>query len=243
MKRIETDWESRHQNEQMLAVMGKDMELSEFWQSGEDRYNQMTFPLISHYRTDIENMVVLDIGCGPGRILRPFAKRAKKAIGVDVSETAVKTAKTNLAEYKTVEIIKNTGTSLSGIESKSIDLVTCYDVFQHIPTLKIQQSYLGEIARVLKSEGIFVIQIKTDSGWLKVLGIPIFPRRLRGLIPTWLMKLALFRKREQRMRDTWRGNLIHHNSITDVFATEGLRVNHVIPDGRGTRWVIAGQII
>ena len=47
MNKIETDWESLHQNEQMLAVMGKDMTMTDFWQSGEDRYSQMTFPLIS----------------------------------------------------------------------------------------------------------------------------------------------------------------------------------------------------
>jgi hypothetical protein len=65
MNKIETDWESLHQNEQMLAVMGKDMTMTDFWQSGEDRYSQMTFPLISNYRSDIENMVVLDIGWWP----------------------------------------------------------------------------------------------------------------------------------------------------------------------------------
>ena len=180
---------------------------------------------------------------GPGRILRPFAIRANKAIGVDVSETAVQTAKENLSEFKTVEIIKNDGTSIPGVNDNSIDLVTCYDVFQHIPTLKVQQLYLVSIARVLKSNGIFVVQIKTDSGWLKVLGLPILPRRFRNFVPAWLMKIALIRKREQRMRDTWRGNLIRHNSINEIFRSEGLRVDHIVADGRGTRWVIAGQVV
>ena len=139
---IEHDWESRHQTEQMKSVKGKEMNIEDFWRSGEIRYSEIIRPLFSTYRNDIENMVVLEIGCGPGRLLKPFAKRAKKAIGVDVSHTAIKTIKNNLSAFDNVVLIKNNGKNLEKIMNETIDLVISFDVFQHIPSLEIQTSYL-----------------------------------------------------------------------------------------------------
>ena len=241
--RIEDDWESRHQTEQMKAVMGKEMNMEEFWRSGEARYSEMIQPLFSTYRTDIENMVVLEIGCGPGRILRPFARRAKKAIGVDVSTTAIETIKNNLSEFNNVEFIKNNGDKLDAISDGTIDLVISFDVFQHMPSLEVQVSYLKEISRVLKSNGLFVIQVKSNSGWMKIGGVPVIPRRFRLAIPDmpFNIYLRMLGKRAQRLKDTWRGNLIEHKTIPHLFDKCGLRVDKTVPDGHGTRWILAGQ--
>lgn len=242
-KQIEDDWENRHQTEQMKAVMGKEMGMDEFWQSGEVRYLKTIQPLFSIYRNDIENMVVLEIGCGPGRILRPFAKRAKRAIGVDVSRTAIDTIRENLSEFNNAEFIKNNGDKLDLIGDNLIDVVVSFDVFQHMPTFDVQMSYLKEVSRVLKNEGVFVIQVKSNSGWLAIMGVPVFPRRFRLTIPRFAFDayLKLSGKRSQRMKDTWRGNLLSHKKINQVFQCCGLRVDKIIPDGHGTRWIVVGQ--
>ena len=235
---MEEDWEYSHKNEQMSAVMGKDMSLDDFWNSGEDRFINMTSRFLGE--TDVSTFTCLDIGCGPGRILKPMAKRMSRAIGIDISAIAVETAKENLKNLSNVEIYKVDGKKFPNIQNKCTDLVTCYDVFQHIPSLSFQKAYLEEVARVLKPDGIYVIQIKTDAGWLKLSGVPIMPRRFRWYIPNALFNLALLNKREHRRRSTWRGNLIKHNEIENVFNSCGLSVSNIVHDGRETRWVISG---
>lgn len=238
MGKIETDWEHRHQTEQMKAVMGKDMETADFFKSGEARFSSVIKP----FAGDLATASALEIGCGPGRILRAIATEAGKAIGVDVSDTACATARKNLAQYDNVEIVKNDGAGLDGIESDSVDLVVSFDVFQHIPTFAIQQAYLRETARVLKPDGKFVIQVKTDSGWLRLFGIPLFPRRFRSYVPGILMDFALKLSgiRDDRLKDTWRGHLIPHRELTQVFARNGLKVADCLPDGKGLRWIVRG---
>lgn len=238
MGNIETDWEHRHQTEQMKAVMGKDMAASEFFDSGENRFNTIIAP----FAGDLSNCCALEIGCGPGRILRPIANAAKRAIGVDVSDTACETARKNLARFDNVEIVKNNGEGLDGIPSNSIDLVVSFDVFQHIPTLDTQEAYLRETARVLKPGGKFVIQVKTDSGWLKIQGIPLLPRRFRRYVPDFLMKLGLKLSgiRDDRLKDTWRGHLIRHGDLGLIFERNGLKIADCLPDGKGLRWIMRG---
>lgn len=237
---MEKDWEFSHRTEQMAAVMGKDMSMSDFWLSGEDRFTNMTSLFLGE--KDISMFTCLDIGCGPGRILKPMAERMRRAIGIDISSTAVKSAKENLKNLSNVEIYKVDGKEFSNIENRSIDLVTCYDVFQHIPSLSHQKIYLREVSRVLKEDGTYVIQIKSDAGWLRLFGIPIMPRHFRWFIPKVLFNLALVNKRAHRKLSTWRGNLFRHNDIGVIFNSCGLSVSNVVYDGRETRWVISGTL-
>jgi len=43
------------------------------------------------------------------------------------------------------------------IDDSSIDIISCYNVFQHIPR-KATQSYLKEFSRIIKPNGIIIIQ-------------------------------------------------------------------------------------
>ncbi len=238
MGEIEVDWEHRHQTEQMKAVMGKDMAAADFFRSGQQRFDSVIQP----FAGDLSAACVLEIGCGPGRILRAISGAAARAIGVDVSDTACATARENLADRDNVEIVKNDGQGLGDIASDSVDLVVSFDVFQHIPTFEIQQAYLRETARVLKPGGKFVIQVKTDSGWLRIFGIPVMPRRFRRHIPESIMRfgLRLSGIRQDRMKATWRGHLIAHRDLASVFARNELTIVDCLPDGRGLRWIVRG---
>lgn len=43
-----------------------------------------------------ENSIVLDIGCGPGKFVREFAKRAQNVVGVDISSKMLHYAQENV---------------------------------------------------------------------------------------------------------------------------------------------------
>lgn len=237
------DWDKLHDKEQVKAVIGKEMTKDDFWESGAKQYNTRIYPAICSYIDNLHDKTVLEIGCGPGRLLRPLSEKFHSVIGVDVSRNAVNTAIENLTDCPNVIIKKTSGADLAGIESNSVDLVISFDVFQHMPTLAIQSENLAEISRVLKKSGIFAVQIKTTTGWMRWGGIPILPRAVRPLIPDNLVNLALRAAgyRSERLKKTWRGNLIRHSQVRVLFKRQGLDVKEIIPDGKGVRWIIVGQ--
>lgn len=96
-----------------------------------------------------EETVLLDIGTGGGKKLLNMSKYVKKAYGIDILESMVKTANENLKQSK----ISNTEFCLADskelpFENDKFDVVTA----KHAPF------YPKEVSRVLKSKGIFITQ-------------------------------------------------------------------------------------
>jgi ubiquinone/menaquinone biosynthesis C-methylase UbiE len=102
--------------------------------------------------------MILDLACGPGNITRRIARLAPESIvvGFDLSrsmlERAVKlTAKENL---RNVFYMRGSALSLP-FKSAQFDAVTCCGALQ---LFQDQDQAVGEIARVLKTQGDFVCQ-------------------------------------------------------------------------------------
>ena len=121
--------------------------------------NSYHYKMLSNYITIDKKTVVLDLGCGYGRFIEFYAPLASFVYGIDVTDYIINICKTKFSEIENVEFIKNNGYSLEMIASSSIDLVSCYTVFQHIPR-KATQSYLKEFSRILKSDGKIIIQFQ-----------------------------------------------------------------------------------
>ncbi len=102
--------------------------------------------------------VVLDIGCGIGRMDRHVAPRVKRLAGIDVSGEMVARARERLADLPNVEYHEGDGWSLAPLRSGSFDLVFSHIVFQHLPR-DVTRSYFREVHRVLKPGGSFVFQL------------------------------------------------------------------------------------
>lgn len=103
---------------------------------------------------------VLDLGCGPGSFLSVFAETHSRSfgIGADIASGQIEFARARVASrYKDqvqfVEIDANTGRL--PIPDRSVDVVTCIEVLEHIhPYYAIQ--LLSEARRVLKANGRFI---------------------------------------------------------------------------------------
>jgi ubiquinone/menaquinone biosynthesis C-methylase UbiE len=100
----------------------------------------------------------LEIGCGLGRLLKPIARRCRKAIGVDLSHEMIAFGRDYLSDVTNAELHVNDGRTLSGIPDESIDLVYSHLAFQHMTLCEVVESYLTEIVRVLKPDGYCRIQ-------------------------------------------------------------------------------------
>ncbi len=98
---------------------------------------------------------VLEIGSGGGRWTR-YLVSAKKTIVVDINGEFFAPLRT-MFPGANFEFYQPEGCELCGVAADSIDFVFTFGTFVHIDPDGIRQ-YLGEIRRVLKREGIAVVQ-------------------------------------------------------------------------------------
>jgi SAM-dependent methyltransferase len=70
----------------------------------------------------------LDFGCGVGRLLIPISKKVERAVGVDVSDGMLRTARRHIAEAAvTADLVKEIPSD------QKFDWINSVIVFQHIP--------------------------------------------------------------------------------------------------------------
>jgi SAM-dependent methyltransferase len=101
----------------------------------------------------------LEIGCGPGRLLRPMGRHFAAVHGVDISDEMIRLARGKLRGVPNAHVHATSGADLSLFPDDSFDFVYSYAVFQHIPSREVVFRYLEESRRVLRPDGILRCQI------------------------------------------------------------------------------------
>ncbi len=101
----------------------------------------------------------LEIGCGPGRLMRPMSRHFGEIHGVDVSDQMIGLARERLRDIPHAHVCATSGSDLAPFADASFDFVYSYAVFQHIPSREVVFSYLRECRRVLKPGGLVRCQI------------------------------------------------------------------------------------
>jgi len=111
--------------------------------------------------------IILEIGCGIGRVGQALAPCCKLWIGCDVSPNMLGHARHRLAEWTNVRFVELSGYDLRPIDDASVDLVYCTVVFMHLDEWD-RYNYILEACRVLKPGGrIFVdnFNLQSAEGW------------------------------------------------------------------------------
>jgi len=111
---------------------------------------KIVFSLLRQYLPNKNQLEILDVGCGTGSTLKELEKRGH-AIGVDISEEAVKFCK--LRGCRNVYKIDNQGLFF---EDEMFDVVVALDVIEHINN---DCAALLEYYRVTKEDGILVLTV------------------------------------------------------------------------------------
>jgi ubiquinone/menaquinone biosynthesis C-methylase UbiE len=100
----------------------------------------------------------LEIGCGPGRLMRPMSRHFAEIHGVDVSDEMIALGREKLRDIPHAHLHATSGASLESFPGDFFDFVYSYAVFQHIPSREVIYQYLREIRRVLKPGGLARLQ-------------------------------------------------------------------------------------
>lgn len=106
--------------------------------------------------------VLLDVGCGNGRLLRHLAGSVGQAIGLDVAPEPLQAARATLASCRSVTLIESNGLSLHPIRDQHVTAILSFAVLQHLPRLGVRD-YLREFFRVLRPGGRACLQLFTDG--------------------------------------------------------------------------------
>ena len=102
--------------------------------------------------------VVLEIGCGTGRVLQHLAGRYREVHGIDIAGEMVKQGGHRLAGVPNIHFHQGNGYDLEAFADESVDLVYSALVFQHMPKT-IAYNYFQETNRVLRPDGLFLFQV------------------------------------------------------------------------------------
>jgi SAM-dependent methyltransferase len=111
--------------------------------------------------------VVLEIGCGIGRVGKVVAPLCRKWIGCDVASNMLSLTAKRLKNLSNVELVEISGYDLGGVADASVDVVYCTVVFMHLEPWD-RYNYISEAFRALRPRGrIYVdnINLSSDGGW------------------------------------------------------------------------------
>jgi len=155
--RMRADWNQRAGEDAnyYVAFGRRDQDEAEFFATAADVVRLLTAEL----KRLKSREAALEIGCGPGRLMRPLSRHFAEIHGVDISDEMIRLARERLRDVPNAHPHHGTGSDLALFPDKQFDFVYSYAVFQHIPSRDVVFQYLREAYRVLKPGGILRCQI------------------------------------------------------------------------------------
>jgi SAM-dependent methyltransferase len=132
-----------------------------------DRSARVTKSVLSDFVGLKPQDVILEIGCGMGRVGKVLAPVCSRWIGTDISSGMLDCGQHHLKGLDNIELVELKDIGLEPIPDESIDLVYCTVVFMHLFEWD-RYRYVEEAMRVLKPGGRCYfdnVDITTNHGW------------------------------------------------------------------------------
>ena len=152
-------------------------------------------PYIERFRPVEAGMRVLEIGCGDGGNLLPFARRGCVVTGVDMAATRIDDARRFFAEAGAEGTFIASDIFLMKDLEASFDLIVCHDVLEHIGD---KRTFLANLRRYVRPGGVAFMSF---PAWMMPFGghqqtlrnrwtsrlpfIHLLPNRLYAAVMRW----------------------------------------------------------
>ena len=166
-KQLADDWDKRANDGMIEAICSGCTDDDLFWDSGHQEARDIFNILIVCMPTGTfkKNDVIVDLGCGSGRVVGPLSAYVPnvKFFGIDVSNVMLKQARSRFKAIKNLRFkaVRKTDGKIP-LDDKSVNAVFEVLTLQHLPT-QMLSTVVAEVARVLKSGGLFACWTPTDN--------------------------------------------------------------------------------
>ncbi len=168
-----------------------------------DLLDDLEIGLVERYARDRD---LLEVGCGTGLLLEHFARFAKHARGIDLSEGMLERAR-----KRGLDVVQGSATALP-FDDASFDVACSFKVLAHIPDIELA---LSEMARVVRPGGHVIAEFYNPYS-LRALAKRAFGPREVG---TKLDESAVFTR-----FDTPDEAIARAPRGTELVATRGIRI-------------------
>src|ERR1700682_4929889 len=134
-ERMRADWNQRAREDAhyYVAFGGRDQDEAGFLATAADVLRSLEAQLKRlPAKANRRAWRALEIGCGPGRLIKPLSRHFGEIHGVDVSDEMIRIARERLKDVPHAHVEVTNGATLAHFDDESIDFVYSYAVFQHI---------------------------------------------------------------------------------------------------------------
>jgi SAM-dependent methyltransferase len=165
-----------------------------FLATGEGQVRELFENLFTHLNSRLSTQSVLEFGCGPGRLVVPFALRVGHVTAVDVSPSMLRVTAKHVAERGFVNV---TFESLDEFrrDDRKFDLVNAHLVLQRIAPRE-GEALIRELASRVADDGVSVLQIPCRIRESKLTATT---RWLRSRVPPINTAVNLARRRPSHL--------------------------------------------
>ncbi|MCX6796645.1 MAG: class I SAM-dependent methyltransferase [Candidatus Falkowbacteria bacterium] len=191
---------NKQTQKELLQIVEKNYE--EITEQFDETRKKHLWPELVNLTSQVKNnALVLDIGCGNGRLLEAFQDKKINYLGVDKSRKLIALAKEKYAKHKFVtgDIL-----DLGKLPEINFDYVFCIAVLQHIPGKNLQIDALKQLRNKISDKGEIIIVVW--NMWAQ--------KKFRNLIIKFFL-LKLIRKNKMDLGDV----------LFDWKNAQGLRVS------------------
>src|SRR5258708_4604615 len=126
LRKMKKDWDrrARENARHYVETAKEDWTDEEFFQSGETTVEEEVDTDMTNIcqGKDPRSMLVLEIGCGPGRVTRALAKRFGEVHSGEVSGEMVKLATSALAQHPYAYVCQDNGKDLGAVPEREFEL-------------------------------------------------------------------------------------------------------------------------
>ncbi|GAA3735605.1 hypothetical protein GCM10022239_09550 [Leifsonia bigeumensis] len=212
--------EAARNNAAWYIATGHLSESAEFFDSGRREVDEF----LARYGVDVRSTdVLLEIGCGVGRMTRRLAELAGRVVASDISGEMISRARTNLADLHNIDYLEVTGNGDLDLADAAVNAVFSYITMQHVPDAAVQERYFVESLRVLAPGGWALLQFRRSGA---------LPRLL-----DWVGYLGHVLRGRKTLNRAWRGSRIKERTLR-ALASETVTVD-ILPFGRRHIWALA----
>lgn len=166
----ESSWEEKAKENPLFAVMTMpemadapadafdEQHLDAFFAKGDALFSAHVAPLIALAPS---RGLVVEYGCGAGRILKAVTSAGHSAAGIDISPTMVEHCRRLVPDAQSLHCLNDAGRT--DLPDASARVVYSYAVVQHIASLTNFVKAIDEMCRVLRPGGVLGVQVNCED--------------------------------------------------------------------------------